>query len=211
MNQDVDRELQILAEIASGAPVTQRRLAKKLGVALGLTNLLIQRLAKKGYIEIVNVQRNRVKYLITPGGIAEKARLTYEYLEYSLRFYRQVHTFLNQALTARAVQGKRVLMYGSGEVAAIAYVVLQQHGCQIAWVVDGRANARPFLNHPVRALADVDLHEADLIVVAPLTDREATRHMLLGRGIRADRVVAIPDVPELIYLQAEELRALANQ
>src|SRR3990167_2891120 len=98
MNADSYRELRVLTDVSSDGFVTQRGLAKKYGLALGLTNLLIRRLIRKGHIKIVNLQRNRLQYLVTPQGLTEKARLTYAYIEYSLYFYRQIREFLTRAL-----------------------------------------------------------------------------------------------------------------
>ena len=61
MDPQAKRELELLTEISEDQGVTQRALAKKLGIALGLTNLYIKRLARKGYIKIVNVKRSRLK------------------------------------------------------------------------------------------------------------------------------------------------------
>jgi len=74
------RELKVLEAIAEDEQMTQRGLAARLGIALGLTNLYLKRLVRKGYVKCVNVQSNRVLYLITPKGIAEKSRLAYEYM-----------------------------------------------------------------------------------------------------------------------------------
>ncbi|HEY4719752.1 MAG TPA: winged helix-turn-helix transcriptional regulator, partial [Candidatus Methylomirabilis sp.] len=79
MDSQEKRELEMLTEIAEDQGVTQRALAKKLGIALGLTNLYIKRLARKGYIKIVNVKRSRLKYLLTPRGFTEKAQLAYQF------------------------------------------------------------------------------------------------------------------------------------
>ena len=66
----------ILTQIEAEDKISQRSLAKELGIALGLTNLLIRRIVKKGWVKVINVRPNRVRYLITPTGIAEKARIT---------------------------------------------------------------------------------------------------------------------------------------
>ena len=71
------RDLEILTAIGEGRPLSQRVLAQRLGVALGLTNLLLKRLARKGSIKIVEfpkkpAARKRLRYLLTPKGIAEK-------------------------------------------------------------------------------------------------------------------------------------------
>src|SRR5439155_254637 len=81
--------LEILTAIGEGRPVTQRALAQRLGVALGLTNLYVKRLARKGCIKVREfprkpATRKRLHYLLTPKGLAEKTRLTYEHMAYSL-------------------------------------------------------------------------------------------------------------------------------
>ena len=68
--------LRLLSRIETEQVVTQRSLSKDLGIALGLTNLLIRRVAMKGWVKIVNIRPNRVRYLITPAGIIEKSRIT---------------------------------------------------------------------------------------------------------------------------------------
>ena len=75
MERHAERDLAILSAIDEGRSLSQRALADRLGVALGLTNLLLKRLAKKGYIKIVEfptkpAARKRLQYLLTPQGIA---------------------------------------------------------------------------------------------------------------------------------------------
>ena len=97
MDQASQRDLRILREISESQDITQRGLAKTLGIALGLTNLYLKRLARKGYIKISTIPPNRLKYLLTPQGIAEKSRLTYEYISFSLVLYRQTRQQLREA------------------------------------------------------------------------------------------------------------------
>src|SRR5256712_8153017 len=110
MDQAAQRELKILTEISDGGDVTQRRLARSLGIALGLTNLYLKRLARKGYIKITTIPPNRLKYLVTPRGIKEKTRLTYEYMSFSLLLYRQTRDRLREAI--RPVARHRNLRFG---------------------------------------------------------------------------------------------------
>src|ERR1700687_3005410 len=100
MDMDVEarRELTVLEAVAGDQHITQRNLAVRLGIALGLTNIYLKRLIRKGYIKCINVQSNRLLYLITPQGIAEKTRLTYEFMEYSLHLYRDVRRHLSEVL-----------------------------------------------------------------------------------------------------------------
>jgi len=83
------RELELLEALAEEPEVRQVDLATRLGVAVGTVNWLIKRLATKGWIKIRRIGRWRWSYIITPKGLAEKTRLTQQYLNYSMRMYRQ--------------------------------------------------------------------------------------------------------------------------
>lgn len=89
MRKNLERDLEILTAIGEGPPVTQRDRAERLGVALGLTNIYLKRLARKGFIKITDfprkpAARKRLRYLLTPEGISEKIRLTYEHVYLTL-------------------------------------------------------------------------------------------------------------------------------
>ena len=97
----------------------------------------MKRLARKGYFKITNLPANRVNYLLTPKGMAEKSRLTCEYIQYSFKYYRQ--TRARQAATFRrleAVGAATVVFWGMGEMAEIAYVSLTELSLGLAGVVD---------------------------------------------------------------------------
>ncbi|MBW2638336.1 MAG: winged helix-turn-helix transcriptional regulator [Deltaproteobacteria bacterium] len=80
------KELGILHEVSTSEHVSQRYLSKKLGMTSGLVNLYIKRLARKGYIKITGMNRRRLKYFLTPSGIAQKTRLTYEFAMISYKY-----------------------------------------------------------------------------------------------------------------------------
>src|SRR3972149_10065734 len=125
MEREAQRDLEILTELARGEPTTQRGLARKLGIALGLANLYLKRLARKGHIKVTTIPPNRIRYLLTPTGFIEKTRLTYEYMNYSLELYRQTRRALRESLGPLAPQGRRrVVLYGTGEAAELAYLTL---------------------------------------------------------------------------------------
>ena len=194
MDLDAYRDLQLLTEIASGDSVTQRGLSQKHGLALGLTNFLLRRLIKKGYVKIVNLKRNRLRYLLTPTGVAEKARLTYEYLGYSLALYRQIRILLTRTLSVILQSGgKRIVLCGTGELAEIAYVLMQQRGLQIVAVVDGGADGAVFMNQPVRPLSALPDLSFDRVVIASFTDHHTLLHQLARWGVPPDKIITVPE------------------
>jgi hypothetical protein len=195
-----DRHIhQVLSEIEAGQKVSQRTLATRLGIALGLTNLLIRRVVRKGWVRVIRIRPNRVTYLLTPAGIAEKARMSQLYLQESVRFYGEARDRVRERLAhlpASAHQNGargRLVFYGPGEVAEIAYVCLQETDFDLVGVVGDRPRA-PFFGHPVRmpddlsdgVVGDVDY---DHVVVTSFDNRDAIRERLLSRGVSPARVV----------------------
>jgi len=186
------RELDLLTQIAQSEGITQRVLAKKLGIALGLINLYIKRLAKKGYIRIVNIKRSRLKYLLTPRGIAEKARLTYQFMEYSLGYYVKLRETFRQCLLPASRSGKhRVLLYGSGEIAEIAALVLWELDLTLEYVVDDEKPGTSFLGHKVYALDEIPELSFDWVVLAILNGNQAVQERLRALKVPDDRAVAL--------------------
>lgn len=190
------RDLEVLEAVAQDREITQRGLAAKLGIALGLTNLYVKRLVRKGFIKCVNVQSNRLLYLITPRGITEKTRLTYEYMEYSLYLYRQVRAHLGAVLQPLAQSGKRVAIYGVGEAAELAYLSLREAGLDPAGVFDGNGRGQ-FLGATIRDIREHDPAAFDLLIVATLEAPTAIVAELVSLGIPADKLITLrPSVPE---------------
>jgi len=196
MDPQAKRELELLTEIAKGQGVTQRALAKKLGMALGLTNLYIKRLARKGYVRIVNVKRSRLKYLLTPRGIAEKARLAYQFMEYSLSYYTSLRETFQQRLSPLSLSGgRRVLLVGSGEVAEIAALVLWELDLSLEHVVDDEKGGSTFLGHKVRGFPEIPELSYDWVVLAVLNGSEDILDRLRALKVAADRIVLLRDTP----------------
>ena len=192
MDLEAQRDLAILSEIESAPQVTQRHLASKLGIALGLTNLYLKRLARKGYIKVTTIPRHRVKYLITPQGFAEKARLTYEYMQYSLTLFRQSRQFLREQFSALAETGrKRVVFVGVGEAAELADLTLRELGLDLVAVADDAAAGTRFLDREVIPLATIPTLGFDQAVVTSFDRASALGDRLRDLGIPAQNVFSI--------------------
>ena len=135
------RTLKLLEEIEKDNNLSQRGVAKKLDISLGLANSFIKRLAGKGYFKIMSIPKNRVRYILTPEGFAEKTRLTYRYIQSSYKYYKDARVkfrILLQALTTNGV--KNVVLYGAGELAEIAYISFKETSLNITGVVDDTVN-----------------------------------------------------------------------
>lgn len=187
----------ILLEIEANDGVSQRHLSQRLGMALGLTNLLVRRIIAKGWIKVVHIRPNRVRYLLTPAGIAAKARLTREYLASTLSFYADARERIRERFaelsTELDAQGntKRIVFLGTGEIAEIGYVSLQETDLELVGVIDS-ARIKPFFGLPVQppdrvGACNIDGQPFDRLVVMSFEIRKA-RATLEKLDVAADRV-----------------------
>lgn len=191
MNLQGQRDLFLLTEVERDGAVTQRSLASKLGVALGLANLYLKRLARKGYIKITTIPSHRVRYLLTPQGFAEKSRLTYLYMEYSLSHYRDMRARLRETLSHAVRNGtKRVVIYGTGELAEMAYLSLREmHMTLVGFVDDNQQEA--FLSYPVWPPEVLSEWEFDAVLLADFDHTAAHRTKLGQRHVPDSKIIAL--------------------
>jgi DNA-binding MarR family transcriptional regulator len=132
-----DRELGLLTEIERDPDVTQAGLAAKLGVAVGTVNWHLKRLTAKGYVKVKRAQRKKLRYIITPEGLALRARLTMAYIENSMTLYRQVREDARKLLsTAQKKKIPAVRIVGDGDIADICRLTCLELGIR---VVDGES------------------------------------------------------------------------
>lgn len=197
-----DYSRRILDEVEATRGVTQRLLARRLGIALGLTNLLIKRLIRKGWVRVIHVKSNRVMYLITPAGIAEKARMTRAYLAQTTRFYAEARDRIRDRFAVLSTEwpagnggprAKPIAFFGAGEVAEIGYVCLQETDLSLVAVVDD-TRVTPFFGLPVRpssALAngwDRDDVRFERLVVMSFDEVSGIRERLDRAGVSPQHV-----------------------
>jgi DNA-binding MarR family transcriptional regulator len=135
---DPARELILLEEIEHDPDVTQANLAAQLGVAVGTVNWHLKRLVAKGYVKVKRAQRRKLRYIITPEGIAFRARLTINYIETSMRLYRRTRLRVRELLTEVKGAGyDRVIIQGDGDIADICRLTCLEQG--IAVIENGGA------------------------------------------------------------------------
>ena len=195
MDLESRRDLQLLEALEQESTVTQRTLAAQLGIALGLTNLYLKRLIHKGYVKCITVSPNRLMYSLTPKGVARKARLTYEFMKYSLDFYHDARRHLRRNLINGVSQGKRIAIYGTGDAAELVYLLLREMGLELVAVFGPQQDGQ-FLGLPIRAIADHHAEPFDILVVAILERPAGTMKLLRQMGVPEHKILMLrPDVP----------------
>jgi DNA-binding MarR family transcriptional regulator len=131
----------LLASVERQAPISQRKLASELGLAVGLVNSYIKRCVKKGLIKVREVPPRRYTYCLTPQGFAEKSRLTAEYLSWSLTFFRRARADCADVIDVARTRGwASIGLVGSSDLAEIAILSAAEQGMAVAGIVDAGAS-----------------------------------------------------------------------
>lgn len=195
MDVESRRDLQLLEALEQQSSITQRTLSTRLGIALGLTNLYLKRLIRKGYVKCVTGSPNRLVYSLTPKGMARKARLTYEFMKYSLDFYRDARQHLRRSLVQAVARRKRVAIYGTGDAAELVFLLIRDMGLELVAVFGPEQEVR-FLGQPVTVIADHASVPFDVLIVAVLERPAGTFKLLRALGVPDDKVLMLrPDWP----------------
>ena len=97
IKEDID--FRIMRLLQENPDLTQRELAKKLGVSVGGLNYCLNALIDKGLVKMQNFSNSKNKfkyvYLLTPVGIAEKLALTTRFLSRKIEEYEDLKLEIN--------------------------------------------------------------------------------------------------------------------
>ena len=182
----------LMGEIDRDGNYTQRELSRRLDLSLGLVNTFLKRLVNKGYFKVKTMPRNRVKYFLTPKGLARKSKLTVEYLRYSVNFYTEIKKLL---LNKYQEMGKNhvtsLLFYGAGEVAELAYLYLQLTDIRLTGIIDDTRDGQDFFGHRIAGLARIRQADWDMVLLTRLEETEKDMKSLLEIGVEPERITTI--------------------
>lgn len=123
------RDLALLQEIEADPDISQARLAEELGVAIGTINWHIKRLVEKGFVKVKRARRRKLRYIITPEGIALRARLTVDYVQQSFKLFRHIRERVLTLLKQLEEKGVyTVRLEAEGDVADVCRLTcMEQH------------------------------------------------------------------------------------
>ena len=196
MNGKNDRDevttLGLLETIEQEDDLSQRRLASKLGVALGLANSYLKRCTRKGWVKMREAPANRYLYYLTPKGFSEKSRLTAKYLSNSLVFYRKAgDSCLAQFDYCRKQGWQKILLCGLSDLAEIAALRALDVGIEVIGVYDINTSSNKFLGKPVwHQYVDSAAHDACLLTTLESPNQayeELIKHC-------SSEVILVPDI-----------------
>jgi hypothetical protein len=199
--------LGVLSAVEQDSAVTQRGLSSDLGIALGLANAVLKRCVRKGLIKIANAPLNRYAYYLTPQGMAEKGRLTVEYLRVSFDLFRDARRQFSEIMNGLAERGAtRVALIGVSELTEAALLSARESGVDVVCVIDPAHKLPQYLGLPAVAGFDAIPGPVDALLVCdlrdPLAAYEGAQNVAPTLGIDRSRVLA----PGLLRLNLRRAR-----
>lgn len=129
---DANRDLTILQHIEKDPDANQAALAAELDVAVGTINWHLKRLVEKGYVKVKRLNRKKLRYIITPEGIAMRARMTVDFIQNQFHLFRLVRQRVINAIEQVKAEGMHeVHIVGDGDVADICRLTCLEQGMHI--------------------------------------------------------------------------------
>ena len=129
MNENVEfseKEFAIISEIHNNHLPDQRTIATRTGISLGLTNLIIQRLAKRGYIKSKQLNSKKIQYILTAKGFSEKAKKSYNFTLKTINLFKSTRQKLQELISEHHKEGiNEFIISGDADLADIAEIAVQ--------------------------------------------------------------------------------------
>ena len=157
------RDMTLLEEIERDLDTTQANFATRLGVAVGTVNWHIKRMIAKGYVKVKRAERRKLRYIITPEGVALRARLTVAYIDNSMTLHRQARKQAQSAMRqARELEHEAVMMVGDGDIADVCRLTCIDIGFTVVTETDADR------------LPKLEIEGTDIVLRVPASSKEQT-------------------------------------
>lgn len=130
---NTDNEYLILSTIHDsrdeGASLSQRDIARSTGISIGMVNLLLKRLAERGWLMLRKANGRNLSYAVTPDGMNELARRGYRYFKKTIRDIAGYRERIEElVLEAKAEGYSTILLVGASELEFMIDYYCVRHG-----------------------------------------------------------------------------------
>jgi len=184
------RELNLLQELEKNPVVSQRKLSNKFGIALGVTNACLKRMARRGWIRVTGLNHRRIGYYLTPKGFAEKAKLTVHLISWTMQHYSVLKDLIGKGLWEMQNDGvERVVFYGVSDEMEIAYVSLQGVNLELVGIVEDedKIDRKEVFGFELRDVRQVEILKPEAVLITSLAN-QAERTAKLRNLVDLERV-----------------------
>jgi len=121
-----EKEFEVIRSIEGSDNYNQRDIARNVGISLGLTNLIIKRMVKKGYLKLRQLTPKKIQYILTPKGIVEKAKKSYSFTRRTINTMRGMKQRIQEAILNDYNQGvRKFAIQGKGELVDLVEIAMR--------------------------------------------------------------------------------------
>lgn len=165
-------ELDLIKALETDHQVSQTGLAKRLGIAAGLVNILMKRAVKRGVIKMKQIPARRYAYYLTPKGFAEKAKLVAQYLDSSLNLYRKLRVQYRDIFSTLEAKGiSEITLVGDVDIAELAIMASFDSSIKITALVNTETNKSQI--GPVPVVTTLDETRDHAVVICDARNPQA--------------------------------------
>jgi DNA-binding Lrp family transcriptional regulator len=175
------RDLRLLEELERNPIVSQRELSHKFNIALGVTNACLRRMARKGWIQITELNRKRIGYYLTKKGFLEKSKLTFDLVTGIIQHYSELKKVIGDRFLEMQADGvRRIVFYGVSDEMEVAYITLQGVDLRLVGIVedDEKFTARIILGYELEPVSRIKELRPDGILITTLAESDKKKMRL---------------------------------
>jgi len=199
-----------LLDAVERGDVTQRRLSRELGIAVGLVNTYIKRAVNRGLIKVQQIPPHRYAYYLTPNGFLEKSQLIASYFIYSFDFFRRARASCEETLSRMVVAGhKHVALVGASELTEVAIIVAADLDVSVATVIDPNTPKVRFAGIPVSKDIAAATKDVDAVMITSISEPQATFDA--ATAVLGKERVYLPSILSDIIAKARRMPAAAKK
>ena len=185
--------LAVMDALATKDQVTQRELSRQTGLNLKKVNFCLHKLLEKGYVKFQRALHNPDKriylYILTPAGLKAKSELTYRFLKFTLDFYNQVESRVQQTLATMEKAGvERMVLYGVSDAARMVQEQTRDNGIEVVGIIDEHFQDKEFSGLPLLKAADLQSRTWDGVLITALENLDSAERCLEEAGVAATKV-----------------------
>ena len=168
------RELNLLQELEKNPMTSQRELSHKFGIALGVTNACLKRMARRGWIRIMGLNHRRIGYYLTPQGFTEKAKLTVRLISWTVQHYAALKDMMVGGFLEMQTAGiERLVFYGVSDEMEVAYLTLQGVNLKLVGIVEDedKMTKKKIFGLELMNLSQIGTLRPDAVLITSLSNQ----------------------------------------
>lgn len=187
-NQEEITQYNILQSLENGDQISQRQLSSQLGINVASINFALKKLTKRGLVKMLGVNPRRMRYILTPKGIAEKTQIAYKFFDRNFHFYKAVRKDVESKINSISFNDRnRIALYGVTDLMELAYLVIQdKEELDLVAIVDDEAKIRIFGYHVI-GLEEIR--------------NNAPNFLLLTKELDAEKIKQIADYTKIVDIR----------